>query len=132
MQPGQRFSEAKVRAIKQALMRGVHPRVLARLEGVSANTMWRIKNGETYNHVKVEGEDAMRPPLDFVDYKPEGEQFEVRRDVMPLPPATMSDEEAEAMAQRLIHGNVPLGDRDKRLAEMDEETRERAKRFLGE
>jgi hypothetical protein len=56
MQPGEKFSDAEVRKIKGELLAGTHHLSIAIAYGVSENTIWRMKTGRTYNHVKVEGE----------------------------------------------------------------------------
>lgn len=71
----EKFTEARVVQIKQALMRGTDPVLIARIEGVSANTIRRIAKGETYNHVRVVGEERIpgRAPMTIVDYHPTGQ-----------------------------------------------------------
>ena len=66
----QPFSHAQATEIKKALIKGVHPTALARVYRCSTETIRRMKRGETYNHVVVEGEDSMRPPIDYVAEAP--------------------------------------------------------------
>lgn len=131
MRPGDKFTDQRVRYIKQALMRGADPRAIARIERVSANTIRRIRDGETYNHVVVEGEDTMRRPLDIVGYAPEGEQAKYENGLkMPVP--EVEDGVAEDLGQRMLLRQGMLNGLPKSVETPVGETAEqRAKRMLG-
>lgn len=66
MKRGEMFSDLAVRGIKEALLRGTHPKALARLHHCGPGTIIRIRDGETYKHVKVEGEEMFWKELDFI------------------------------------------------------------------
>jgi hypothetical protein len=102
MQPGEKFSDAEVRKIKAELMAGTHHLSIAIAYGVSENTIWRMKTGRTYNHVKVEGEEAMRPRFQHVMEAP-GEK-DSRYVVMPKGKILDGQEleEAEARSLRIL------------------------------
>ena len=101
--PGQVFTEERVKWLKMALLEGAHPVALARVLGVSANTIRRIRDGETYNWVVVPGEDRMRVPIVLEDrHRPEGESFEVRERAGPRVADPMGKEELRAMEERLL------------------------------
>ncbi len=104
MKKGQSFSDERVRHLKTLMIRGADPVALARLEGVSANTLWRMKKGETYNHVRVEGEDSMRAPINLPDYDPT-HRGEVNDRALSIPlPANNPDWDADAMLARIMAG----------------------------
>lgn len=100
MKQGQKFSDERVRFIKELLIQGTHPRAIARMEGCNTNTILRIRDGDTYAGVKVAGEEGMRPPLEVRDYRPVGVQVSDRaiQAVGVMPP----QEEIDAMEKRLL------------------------------
>lgn len=100
MRQGDKFSDERVRQIKLALLRGSHPRAIARLEGVMTATIVRIRDGETYKHVKVAGEEGLRPEVVAVDYDPKGPRVDGR--AIPMAVVPISDEEIAAAEQRLL------------------------------
>lgn len=102
MKQGERFSDERVRGIKEALIRGTHPRAIARQEGVNLNTIIRIRDGDTYAGVKVFGEEMLRKSVVFVGlYEPKGEQ--VRNNVV-VPVPEMPQEEIDAQIERIMSG----------------------------
>ena len=60
---GEKFSDETVRHIKERLLIGDHPKVLARMLGCTPGTIYRIRDGEMYKHVRVLGEEALWPKL---------------------------------------------------------------------
>jgi hypothetical protein len=73
MKQGEKLSDAKVKWLKERLCEGWSTLALARMEGLSEQTVWRIKTGRTYNHVgaAVVGEDVLlgRAPITFGEGK---------------------------------------------------------------
>jgi hypothetical protein len=132
MQPGQKFSDERVKALKMALLRGVHPRVLARVEGVNLNTILRMRNGETYAGVKVFGEERLRPQISYEDVQTAGEQVSKSEAVMLVP--GMSEEELQASAARVMAG-VETKRRDEKVAAaldgVSQETRDAYEAMFG-
>ncbi len=127
MKQGQKFSRQRVVMLKKEMLRGTPDVVLARMERVSANTIRRMRLGETYADVVVEGEESLRPPID-VFYVQDGEQLEVRA----LPRAVLAkpDEELAAFEARILeHQRVVSERKVPEGAETEEEVRERARLF---
>lgn len=93
------FTVSQVMAIKRALIGGAHVTALARWYKCSAETIRRIKRGETYNHIEVEGEECLRPPIALMEFNP----GDGTREPLPLPAGrrAMSDEQAEAETRRM-------------------------------
>lgn len=60
------FNDETVRAVKANLVKGVTVSAIARAYGVSTETISRIRRGLTYVHVRVEGEEKLRPPVELV------------------------------------------------------------------
>lgn len=54
------FTQEEVIAIKRALIRGTHATAIAIQYGVGAESIRRIKRGETHNTVRVAGEEKLR------------------------------------------------------------------------
>jgi hypothetical protein len=131
MRAGDKFTDQRVRYIKQALMRGADPRAIARIERVSANTIRRIRDGETYNHVVVEGEDSMRRPLDIQGYEPLGVQARNENGLaMPVPEVDAGLAEmlgAKMMERQAANAGLPRAPE----AQVEETAEQRAKRLLG-
>lgn len=107
MKQGEKFSDARVRAIKLALMRGTHPRAIARAEECNLNTIIRIRDGDTYAHVKVAGESTLRPELVVGEYVPEGEQLAQRG---PTQVPTMTQAEVDALEQELLEHQAAVNE----------------------
>jgi transposase-like protein len=55
------FSDEEARMVKENLVRGVTVAAIAQYYGVSVETISKIKRGLTYTHVRVEGEEQLRP-----------------------------------------------------------------------
>lgn len=102
MKQGQRFGDDTVRWIKESLLSGTHPRAIARHLGVSLITVQRIKDGDTYTGVRVEGEEGLRPKLVLVN-APEGSVLARKTaEVAMAPIAPMTEEAIEAMGKELL------------------------------
>lgn len=95
----QGFTVSQVIAIKRALISGAPITALARWYKVSAETIRRIKRGETYNHIDVAGEDSLRPTIILTEFDP-GDGSPVPM-VLPAGRVTMSDEEAELRTREM-------------------------------
>lgn len=133
MKPGQKFSRQRVVALKQAMLMGASDTALARIEKVAANTIRRMRLGETYADVVVEGEESLRPAID-ISYVGEGEQVDRRIVARPVP--LVPDDEIAAMEARLLahqekravaQASVMAGTGDKVLTE--DEIKAKAKLF---
>lgn len=122
------FTDERVREIKLSLLRGSDPVSLARLERCSASTIRRIRDGETYNHVVVEGEDAMRKPLRIVEYDPKSVKTveEARAVIVPQ----VSEEKYRAMEADVL-GHVKEMEFKKALKDANDPVMAQAKRMLG-
>ena len=57
------LGDERVRGIKRDLIEGMTVSMVARREGVSGETISRIRRGLTYQHVEVEGEEGLRVPM---------------------------------------------------------------------
>jgi hypothetical protein len=68
------FPDRLVREIKMNLVLGVPCSVLARKYGCGEETIGRMKRGTTYAHVRVEGEERLRPAIEAVAMTAEGER----------------------------------------------------------
>jgi hypothetical protein len=101
VKPGQKFARHRVIELKKAMLMGASDTALARIEKVAANTIRRIRLGETYADVVVEGEEALRPVID-ITYVPTGPQVEQRTVVRPVE-LVPNDELAEMEARVLAH-----------------------------
>lgn len=100
MKQGEKLSDAKVKWLKERLCEGWSTLALARMEGLSEQTVWRIKTGRTYNHVgaAVVGEDVLlgRAPIAF-DEGGEGKVLKA-----PEAKGGASDEEIEESLKRMM------------------------------
>lgn len=61
-----KLTDQQAREVKLNLVEGVTMVTLARTYGVSLSTIQSIKQGLTYTHVWVEGEQALRPEVERV------------------------------------------------------------------
>lgn len=132
---GEKFTDERVRWVKGQLVEGVHPRALARFLRVSLNTVLRIKNGETYLHVQVEGEEMLRPGLAYmkVDVGGLDEGSGIKRPVATSMVSTITEEEVDEMEKRLLvfQGEVDAKGGPKALEGVSPEVAAQAKRMLG-
>jgi len=125
----QGFTDEEARWVKEQLIAGAHPTALARVYGVSAETIKRIRRGETYNHVRVEGEEALRPVIVPVDMSTAPQRVQSR---MNVPIRGMSEEEIAESAARVmgLAPKVPVkGFQGLDTTEMSEELRAQARIF---
>lgn len=63
---GYSLSDEQVRNIKANMVQGVTLSALSRTYDVSVETLSRIRRGLTYKHIKVLGEEALRPGVEVV------------------------------------------------------------------
>lgn len=127
MKQGQKFSRQRVVMLKKEMLRGTPDVVLARMERVSANTIRRMRLGETYGDVVVEGEESLRPPID-VHYVQDGEQIEQR--TLPRAVLLKPDEELDAFEARILeHQARVLAKKAPEKLETAPEVLEKAKQF---
>ena len=87
----QSLSDAQVRYAKELLLKGVSPVQISRLLDCSVETIRRYKRGESRTKVTVEGEEALRPPLEI-----EAPQEKVNEAAVAV--------EADASLSRLLQG----------------------------
>lgn len=113
MRPGQKFSRHRVVELKQAMLLGAGDTALARIEKVAANTIRRMRLGETYADVVVEGEESLRPAID-ISYVGTGEQVAQRTVARPV--EMVPDDEIEAMGQRMMNRQERMAEAPKALA----------------
>lgn len=73
------FTDQQVREIKANLVLGVPCSALARRWGCGEETIGRIKRGLTYRHVRVLGEEKLRPEVALV--APTKEMMEIQSGV---------------------------------------------------
>lgn len=100
MKAGERFSVETVKGIKRMMLRGARDIPIARLMKCSANTIRRIRSGETYGWIVVEGEEMLRPKIEGVEYDPFEPEVEERS--MRVAVAMPTDEEIEETERMLL------------------------------
>lgn len=88
----ERFTDEQAREIKINLLAGVGISTLARRWNTSAETISKMKRGLTYRHVKVAGEERLRPEIEVV-----GLDHKVREKAFSM----VTDEEIDAQAQAM-------------------------------
>lgn len=86
------LSDEQVRLIKANLVLGVTCAALARAYDVGEETIGRIRRGLTYRHVKVAGEEALRPEV----------KMEAPSEAMRVVMGGMSEEELERKEGELL------------------------------
>ncbi len=99
MKKGDRLSDATVRWAKKALLAGSSPRAVARHLGCGLITVIRMRDGDTYAGVRVEGEEALRPQVEVVDGPPP--ELALRKDGAELVLPELSEERQREMEREL-------------------------------
>lgn len=119
--PNQIFSDEQVREIKMNLVAGVGLVALARRWGCSTETIGRMKRGLTYRHVKVLGEEKLRPPIRLVG--PTEQELVVKSGV--------TDEEIERSEKELL-GRLAVKEAAREaVLELDPELKKQVERLQG-
>ena len=132
MKQGEKLTDSAVRWAKQSLIAGSHPRAVARTLRVSLNTVIRMRDGDTYVHVVVPGEESLRPQLAWAE-EPPRDVVVGKEPKFALPPR---NEALERESLRLLGLNmdgtkIGLSDGPKMATDEEEEKFKAEMRALG-